>query len=78
MYRIYIVEDDPTISSLAAQGIAGWGYEVMEAQDFRHILEEFQTFQPDLVLLDIGLPFYNGSARSPGSPWCFCPRPRTI
>lgn len=60
MYRIYIVEDDPTISSLAAQGIAGWGYDVMEARDFGHILEEFQALQPDLVLLDIGLPFYNG------------------
>ncbi|MDE6420424.1 MAG: response regulator transcription factor, partial [Lachnospiraceae bacterium] len=28
--------------------------------NFRNVLEEFSAFDPQLVLLDIGLPFYNG------------------
>lgn len=60
MYKIFLVEDDSRIADLTAQGIASWGYSVRCAQDFRNVLGEFQDFSPDLVLLDIGLPFYNG------------------
>jgi two-component system response regulator protein BraR/BceR len=60
MYRILIVEDDPIISKTVEKHIASWGYEVTCATDFRDILSLFVAFDPQLVLLDISLPFYNG------------------
>jgi len=60
MARIFIVEDDPVIAAQVARHIASWGYEVACAQDFQHVLQELQSFDPHLVLLDIGLPYRNG------------------
>lgn len=58
--RIFIVEDDPTISLGLEQHIRGWGFEVRRCRDFARVLEEFRDYQPQLVLLDVGLPFCNG------------------
>lgn len=60
MYRILIVEDDRTIAGTLKKHLARWDYEVQVAEDFKNIMTEFAAFQPQLVLLDIGLPFYNG------------------
>src|SRR5690554_3726767 len=40
--------------------IKGWGYDVECVTDFEDVLSHFVTFDPQLVLLDISLPFYNG------------------
>lgn len=37
-----------------------WGYQVKCAKNFQNIISEFTEFDPQLVLLDIMLPFYNG------------------
>ena len=58
--KIFIVEDDGVIASAVAEHVAAWGYEVRRAVDFRNVLGEFADFDPQLVLLDIGLPFFNG------------------
>lgn len=60
MFRIFLVEDDPVIASVLEKQLVAWDYSVNTAKDFRNILEEFQSFQPHLVLLDIGLPYRNG------------------
>ncbi|MBD5533692.1 MAG: response regulator transcription factor [Lachnospiraceae bacterium] len=60
MYRILIVEDDEGIAQGVEKQISGWGFEVRCVVNFRNVLEEFGAFDPQLVLLDIGLPFYNG------------------
>lgn len=60
MYRILIVEDDEGIAQGVEKQIQGWGFEVHCVVNFRNVLEEFGAFDPQLVLLDIGLPFYNG------------------
>ena len=60
MYRIFIVEDDMTIAGVLAEHLGRWDYEAACAKDFRRILEEFVAFDPQLVLLDILLPFFNG------------------
>ena len=60
MYRIFIVEDDAAIASTLDRQIQMWGYEVRCAEHFQDILSEFQSFDPQLVLLDLMLPFYNG------------------
>ena len=58
--KVFIVEDDEVIAAAVAQQLTAWGYLVRRAGDFRNVLGEFADFDPQLVLLDIGLPFYNG------------------
>ena len=60
MYRILIVEDDRALAEVMSRQIASWGHEVWCVRDFQNVMGEFADFDPHLVLLDIGLPFYNG------------------
>ena len=60
MQKIYLVEDDATIVSVLAEYLQQWGYECVSAKNFASILQEFHEIKPDLVLLDISLPYYNG------------------
>lgn len=59
-YRLLLVEDDAVISSEMKRHLEKWGYEVSCVQDFGNVLAEFVACSPHLVLMDIGLPFYNG------------------
>ena len=58
--KIYLVEDDAVIAGAVARHLENWGCRVKTAEDFSNILGEFQAFDPQLVLLDIYLPFFNG------------------
>lgn len=60
MYKILIVEDDETIARLLAEHLEKWGYQVCCADDFKQVTKCFETYAPHLVIMDIGLPFYNG------------------
>ena len=60
MYKILIIEDDRVIAQAIQKQITTWGYEAELIRDFRKVLETFVEFDPQLVLLDISLPFYNG------------------
>lgn len=60
MYRILVVEDDTIISEKIKEYLEKWGYEVKCIVDFATVMTDFLQFNPQLVLMDIGLPFYNG------------------
>lgn len=60
MFKILIVEDDRVIARTLASHLNKWDYETRCADDFKNILDEFLRFDPQLVLLDIMLPFFNG------------------
>lgn len=60
MYKILIVEDDKTIARVLKEHLEKWGYAVETIEDFQNVLETFITFDPQIVLMDIGLPFFNG------------------
>ena len=60
MYKILIVEDDGTIASLLEANLKQWGFDSRCISDFNNVIGEFQQAQPHLVLLDIGLPKFNG------------------
>ncbi|WP_307251804.1 response regulator transcription factor [Croceifilum oryzae] len=60
MHTIFIVEDDPKISSLLKSYIEKYGYRVVVVTDFDRILESFQEAEADLVLLDVNLPRFDG------------------
>lgn len=60
MYRILIVEDDRGIADAIRVQAEMWDLQVHCAENFRNVIEEFSSFDPHLVLLDITLPFFNG------------------
>lgn len=60
MYRILIVEDDEMIANLVKRHLESWGYQVDCVTDFTRVLAEFVRKDPQLVLLDLKLPFFNG------------------
>lgn len=59
-YKILIVEDDNTIGEKMKAHLEKWAYHVQLATNFQDILGEVTAFSPDLILMDITLPFYNG------------------
>ena len=81
MYKILLVEDDPTITEVLERQLAKWGYEASHVTDFQHVLETFVQQAPHLVLLDISLTTaITGAARSAKSakrPCCSSPPPAT-
>lgn len=60
MYRILIVEDNLTMATMMKRQLDNWGYDVKCAECFHDIIDEFVSFDPHIVLMDIMLPFYNG------------------
>ena len=60
MHKILIVEDDIIIAEEIRKHIQTWGCEAKCVTDFKNVLTEFASFSPQLVLIDIMLPFYNG------------------
>jgi len=55
-----IVEDDPKIAELLLSTITKYGYDGVRVNNFQHVLEEFYQAKPDMVLLDVNLPSYDG------------------
>ena len=60
MYKILIVEDDEVITKKIKQQLLNWNYGAECVIDFKKVLEEFLFYDPQLVLLDISLPLFNG------------------
>ncbi|MCK0473397.1 response regulator transcription factor [Halalkalibacter sp. APA_J-10(15)] len=60
MYKVFIVEDDQSLQSLMKEALEQHGYEAFLQTDFKTVTEDFIQIQPDLVLLDIHLPYYDG------------------
>ena len=59
-YRMLIVEDDRGIGEAITRQAAVWGLEAKCVSDFQNVMGEFGAFDPQLVLMDITLPFFNG------------------
>ncbi|MHA6483106.1 response regulator transcription factor [Paenibacillus sp. strain BS8-2] len=60
MYNIFIVEDDSKIASILKGRMEQYGYVAATATNFRDLMPQFDAFEPQLVLLDINLPFFDG------------------
>lgn len=59
-YRVFIVEDDEAISEVIADFLRRFGYQTKKAEDFRRVEEIFLEWKPDVVILDVNLPFQDG------------------
>ena len=60
MYRIFLAEVDHALAEAISRQLESWGNEVITVRDFRRVSAEFAEARPQLVLLDIMLPFYDG------------------
>lgn len=59
-WKIFLVEDDKVIAEEIERYLKIWNYEIKRVKDFQNIFNEFKNFHPDLVLMDVTLPFFNG------------------
>ena len=60
MHRILIVDDEKINMALVKFNLAEKGYEVIQAQDGAEGIEKVKEFSPDLIILDIQMPYMNG------------------
>lgn len=60
MYKLMLIEDDYHLSKLICEYLERYDYEVYTPTNFMNIIEEFNEIKPDLVLLDINLPYFDG------------------
>ncbi|OLD18571.1 MAG: metal-dependent phosphohydrolase [Acidobacteria bacterium] len=58
--KILVVDDDAANRELLQETLIAEGMEVVTAPDGRSSLEEFARLKPDLVLLDVNMPFLDG------------------
>lgn len=61
MYRIMIIEDHVQLREQMSQILSTYGYQIEAVQDFHKVEEQFLESKPDLVVLDINLPYYDGN-----------------
>lgn len=60
MSKILIVEDNDLNLELASDILTAYHYEVQHAEDCDSFLLKLETYSPDLILMDIGLPEVSG------------------
>ena len=60
MMKVLIVEDDLVIGKMLAEELKKWQLEPILIEGFNHVMDAFNTNAPELVLLDINLPAFNG------------------
>ena len=58
--KIMVIEDDKMLANEISDFLLKWNFLVYVAKDFKNLLIEFSKIEPQLILLDINLPFYDG------------------
>ena len=58
--KIYLIEDDEAIFEQIQLQFQGWNLNVNGPSDFKQIMQDVQTLQPELIIIDIQLPAYDG------------------
>ena len=60
MAKIMVVEDEAVISQLIIEELEKWQFETFGTTDFHQVLTDFEEQEPQLILLDINLPVFDG------------------
>ncbi|KAF1303091.1 response regulator transcription factor [Enterococcus saccharolyticus] len=60
MAKIMVVEDEVVIRQLIMEELEKWQFETFGTSDFHQVLLDFETQEPQLILLDINLPVFDG------------------
>lgn len=60
MFKLLVIEDDKTLFNELKTRLTAWSYEVFGVRDFSHVMQDFSHVNPDLVIIDIQLPMFDG------------------
>lgn len=60
MFKVLIVEDEKVIADSISNSLKQWDLEPYPVTDFSDILPFFLEVKPDIVLMDINLPYFDG------------------
>mgnify|MGYP001085445242 FL=1 len=60
MAKIMVVEDEAVIRQLVIEELEKWQFETFGTTDFHQVFDDFEEQEPQLILLDINLPVFDG------------------
>lgn len=60
MYKIMIVEDDNALCTNMNEMLIKWGFDTAAVDNFENITAEFARKKPNLVIMDVNLPYFDG------------------
>ncbi len=60
LFKILLIEDDTSLFQEMKERLEQWSYEVYGIHDFSQVMQEFSTVKPDLTIIDIQLPKFDG------------------
>lgn len=60
LFKLLLIEDDLTLFNEIKERLNQWSYDVYGITDFNKVMQEFSAVKPDLVIIDIQLPKYDG------------------
>src|SRR5690606_9331552 len=60
MFKILLIEDDNSLFREVKNRLSDWSYDVYGIEDFGKVIQEFAAIKPDLVIIDIQLPRFDG------------------
>lgn len=60
LFKLLLIEDDRTLCKEIKDRLAAWSYDVYDITKFETIMQEFSDVKPDLVIIDIQLPKFDG------------------
>ena len=58
--NLFLVEDDEIIAKSLEEYLTSWGHKVTCVRDFTRVAQEVREAAPDLLIMDVVLPSYNG------------------
>lgn len=59
-YKVMIIEDDLNAAQSISNFLEAWGFQCIYLENFQEVTEKFVEYKPEIILLDITLPRYNG------------------
>ncbi|MDE7267348.1 MAG: response regulator transcription factor [Lachnospiraceae bacterium] len=59
-FKLMIIEDDASLAREICLSLKKLHYDAVSTEQFENILEEFIALRPQLVLMDINLPYHDG------------------
>jgi len=60
LFKLLLIEDDESLFQEIKDILTQWSYEVYGVTDFGNVIQEFTAIKPDLVIIDIQLPKFDG------------------
>ncbi|MDX8289826.1 response regulator transcription factor [Metabacillus indicus] len=60
MFKLLLIEDDLSLFTEIKDRLNQWSYDVYGITDFSRVMQDFSEVKPDLVIIDIQLPKFDG------------------